>query len=207
VTSSSRFYDGWLYAMTIDRLLAGLRHVLATRVPDRGRVLDACCGTGALAVHLAGEGRTVVGMDMSPRHIAFARRAARSAGFPEESLRFEVGDVARLEVAPEERYDLAIVVLALHEMEPHIRLQVVTALARSARRVMLVDFNTPMPRNVQGLMNRMTEALAGIHHFRAFQDFTRRGGLSSLVAEAQLVVEKDEEIGSGTLRIVNATLA
>ncbi len=205
MSPSSRFYDGWLYAMTIDRLLAGLRHVLAARVPAQGSVLDACCGTGALAILLAGEGRTVVGVDMSARHIAFARRAARSARVPEESLRFEVGDVADLEVAPEERYDLAIVVLALHEMEAATRLQVVTALARCARRVMFVDFNTPMPRNAQGLTNRLAEALAGIGHFRAFRDFTRRGGLVSLLDDAGLAIEKEEEIGSGTLRIITGT--
>ncbi len=202
--SPGRFYDGRLYAMTIDRLLAGLREVIARRIPVRSRVLDACCGTGALAIHLARGGRTVVGIDMSPRHIAFARRAAESFDVEGGSVHFEVGDVTHLEVTPEERYDLAVVVLALHEMEAATRREAAEALARCARRVMFVDFSAPMPRNFQGMTNRLAEAAAGIRHYRAFQDFTRRGGLPALVDDADLVVESLEEIGSGSLCIITA---
>lgn len=204
--SSSRLYDGWLYAMTIDRLLAGLRHVVATRIPAQSTVLDACCGTGALAIHLARGGRRVTGIDISPRQVAFARRAAEAAGLrADESIRFQVGDVARLEADPEDRYDLAVIVLALHEMEPATRQEAVKALARCARRAMFVDFSAPMPLNPQGIMKRVAESLAGIGHFRAFRDYSRRGGLPALLEDAGLVIEGREEIGSGTLCIITAT--
>jgi SAM-dependent methyltransferase len=45
------------------------------RVRDEGEVLDAGCGAGRMARHLADRGCTVRGVDLSPRMIAAGRRA------------------------------------------------------------------------------------------------------------------------------------
>tara|TARA_R110002020_G_scaffold428155_3_gene637674 strand:- start:62431 stop:63093 length:663 start_codon:yes stop_codon:yes gene_type:complete len=71
-----------------------MRDVLVDQLPAdlRGaRVLDAGCGTGALAVLLAQRGADVVGVDISPRLIDIAqkRRPDHVAG----SLTFAAGDM------------------------------------------------------------------------------------------------------------------
>ncbi len=71
-----------------------MRDLLIAQLPQdlRGaRVLDAGCGTGALAVELAERGADVVGIDISPRLIDIAqkRRPAHVAG----SLRLAAGDM------------------------------------------------------------------------------------------------------------------
>lgn len=56
------------------------------------RVLDAGCGTGALALEAARRGATVVAIDLAAQLVALAEeRAARE--FPAERLRFLVGDM------------------------------------------------------------------------------------------------------------------
>jgi len=45
------------------------------RVRDQGEVLDAGCGAGRMARHLADRGCTVRGVDLSPRLVAAGRRA------------------------------------------------------------------------------------------------------------------------------------
>ncbi|MCR8825198.1 magnesium protoporphyrin IX methyltransferase [Pseudosulfitobacter koreensis] len=69
-----------------DLLIAQLPHDL-----QGARILDAGCGTGALACELAMRGADVVGIDISPRLIDIAqkRRPAHVAG----SLRLEAGDM------------------------------------------------------------------------------------------------------------------
>jgi magnesium-protoporphyrin O-methyltransferase len=58
-------------------------------------VLDAGCGTGALAVELAERGATVLAVDLSPTLIALARERLPS-DLGEGHIDFEVGDMAAL---------------------------------------------------------------------------------------------------------------
>ena len=72
-----------------------MRATLLAWLPDdlRGaRVLDAGCGTGALAVHAARRGATVTAIDLSPTLIGLAReRAPRDLGAGR--IDFAVGDM------------------------------------------------------------------------------------------------------------------
>ncbi|WP_059007313.1 class I SAM-dependent methyltransferase [Streptomyces specialis] len=81
---------------------------LAEWVPGTGaEVLDAGCGTGSLAVLLAGAGHRVTGVDLSPRMVAAARGKALRAGVVAE---FAVG-AAEEPPTGGQRFD---VVLARH---------------------------------------------------------------------------------------------
>ncbi len=70
-----------------------------------GRALDACCGTGRHAAHLAGLGWDVLGVDATHEMLEVARAKA-----PE--VRFEQGDVLDLPLA-DGAVDLAVCSLAL----------------------------------------------------------------------------------------------
>lgn len=68
----------------------------------RGRVLDAGCGTGTLALDLAGRGHRVVGVDLSEAMIAVARAKDTAS-----SVTWRTGDITTLERVPgEEAFDL-----------------------------------------------------------------------------------------------------
>lgn len=198
----SRWSDGAFYANTIDRLVSGVRGYVADHLPEGDRVLDACCGTGALSRRLAREGRDVVGVDLSPKHIAYAREATADAGLDGDRVRFEVGDVAQLEPPDEGRYDVAVITFALHEMPTAARPAVVDALVRVAHRVMVVDFVTPMPWNLAGVRNRAAELSAGPAHFRSFLDYSRNGGLAPLIRRDGVAIEHERTIDAGTLHVV-----
>lgn len=89
----SRLYDAdWgEFATQYVELLNGFlrEHGLA-----HARILDLACGTGALAIAMARQGHTVLGLDLSPAMIAVAKE--RGAGMP--GLSFVVGDMADFKV-------------------------------------------------------------------------------------------------------------
>ncbi|MCV6593488.1 MAG: magnesium protoporphyrin IX methyltransferase [Silicimonas sp.] len=74
-----------------DRMRARLLSLLPADLTGR-RILDAGCGTGALAVELAARGAEVVAVDLSPAliEIAGSRCPAAFAG----QITFQVGDIA-----------------------------------------------------------------------------------------------------------------
>jgi SAM-dependent methyltransferase len=69
---------------------------LFTALPPEGPVLDAGCGTGDLAIALAGRGLAALGVDFIPAAITEAkRRAAMQTRTVQERLAFRVGDALR----------------------------------------------------------------------------------------------------------------
>ena len=60
--------------------------------PAPARILDLGCGTGSLAVLLAGAGHEVTGVDSSDRMLSVARAKAASAGVPLHLARGDAAD-------------------------------------------------------------------------------------------------------------------
>lgn len=195
----SQLYDGFVYGQVLDRLLAGLHAVVAREVPNGGRCLDACCGTGALALRLAPRSAEVWGVDLSPRQVAYAERRRRRRGV--DNVRFRVGDVSHLADVGDRAFGTSTLVMALHEMPARARVPVLRELMRVSGELVVVDFRVPMPRNLAGWRNRFIEALAGREHFGAFRDFGRRGGLEALFAEAGVQPIRHRHLDSGTLQL------
>jgi SAM-dependent methyltransferase len=67
---------------------------LVERSAVGGVVLDVGCGAGEHTIHLARLGYDVIGVDLSPSAVAYARANARQHGV---AARFEVADATRLD--------------------------------------------------------------------------------------------------------------
>lgn len=196
----SRFYDGALYARVLDPFLRGLHELVADQVEVGARVLDIGSGTGQLARLLAGKAKRVVGIELSPAMVDHAR--GRLAAEPIDNLSYWVGDATRaLAEHPEARFDVATLVLALHEMSMRTRVEVLRAAAGAAEKILCVDFRVPMPRNLAGIRNRIFEVLAGPSHFRAYRDFGRRGGIPGVAEAAGLRCRHLRFVDAATLDV------
>ena len=194
----SRFYDGGPYAATLDRLLGRLHQLVADTVEPTGRVLDVGCGTGDMVWRLAPKAEEVVGIELSPAMVDFGNE--RLAESPLPGVSFVLGDVTEAFAdLPEDHFDLATMVLVLHEMPSEAHLPVLSEVARVARQVLSVDFRAPMPWNGAGIRNRFFEIAAGIEHYRAFRAFQRVGGIPGVAREAGLVYELLRPVDAKTM--------
>jgi hypothetical protein len=86
-------------------------------------------------------------------------------------------------------------------MPPEARNGVLQEVGRAAARVLCVDFRAPMPRNLAGWRNRLAELAAGPEHYRAYRDFTRRGGIPGIAASAGVRCRHRRFTDNGTLQI------
>jgi SAM-dependent methyltransferase len=105
------------------------------------RLLDAGCGSGVLARHLAREhtGCAVVGCDVSETRVHQAREAARDL----PNLHFEVQDLARLDY-PEGHFDVIVCRYVLQHLSREIRSAALAGLHRCLKpggRLVAIDFD------------------------------------------------------------------
>lgn len=96
-----------------------------------GRVLEACCGTGALALTLRGRGVEVCALDLAPRMLARAAARFAQAGLSPAPL--VQGDVTRLPFA-DRAFDYVLVTGALGLLPRPLQATALRELARVGRR-------------------------------------------------------------------------
>jgi SAM-dependent methyltransferase len=196
----SRFYDGRVYARTLDPLLSGLHQYVADQIEPTGRILDVGCGTGDLVWRLAPKADEVVGIELSPAMVEYANEKLAQEPLPNAS--FLLGDATTaLAHLPDGHFSLATVVLVLHEMPAEAQPRVLAAVARVARRLLCVDFRAPMPWNLAGVRNRFFEITAGLEHYRAFREFQREGGSPGAAERAGLPFEHVRYIDARTTEV------
>ena len=113
VEAQGDFNRPWLVASFATEYLPAITDVHA-RLRDGGRVADVACGVGwaAIAIARAYPSVTVDGFDLDEASIALARRNADAAGVSDR-VRFMALDASDHDGG---RYDLAVVVEALHDM-------------------------------------------------------------------------------------------
>jgi len=123
------------------------------------RVLDACAGTGLLALDLARRGATVTAADAAPRMLAMAERRLAAAGLP---LRAVVGDLSDPVVADTLGGPFDAITLGFglrYFADPGALLRPLRGLLAPAGRLVVVEAVQP-PRDLLG-------TAAGLYFFQA----------------------------------------
>jgi SAM-dependent methyltransferase len=173
------FFDrgAWAYDLVLALPTVLIRrifrlHLPALGLPTGARILDIGCGTGSLALSLAGDGFSVVGVDVSPTMIARAR--AKAAGDPAgDRVQFSVGD-GRAPLAREEAaFDLVTLVAVLHGPASEGRLALLREARRLSRGLVLIHDYPPFPgpRGIASPLLRLGERVEGSD----FGSFLRQG--------------------------------
>jgi ubiquinone/menaquinone biosynthesis C-methylase UbiE len=185
VVSSERLHNRlsrFIYLAFIEPLLWKPKRTVRSLVVELGksRVLEVGCGTCVQAALIAEKGIDVTGVDISgqlfppfpsarvPPTLTFFRADGRDLPFPGG------------------QFDLALISLALHEMDPAGRLPVLREMLRVLREggvLLIMDFHfePSRDRSLTALIIRMIETMAGKEHHANFRNFLDSGGVPRLL--------------------------
>lgn len=107
-------------------------------IQSKTRVLDLCCGSGQATAILVAQSQAVTGLDASPRSLERARHNVPQAEYVEA--------LAEAMPFPEACFDLVHTSMALHEMTPTQRQQILQDVYRVLKpggQFALIDFHPP----------------------------------------------------------------
>ncbi|MCB9033454.1 MAG: methyltransferase domain-containing protein [Chitinophagales bacterium] len=130
-------YDGF------ELLLSGVRKEMMQAINPTGKsVLDVATGTGSLAIFLSQQAKKVIGIDLSSKMLAVARKKTTK-----DNLTFLQMDASEMSFQDNE-FDIVTISLGLHDMPLEVR----TSVLKEIKRVLKKDgklyvFEYDLPQN------------------------------------------------------------
>ncbi len=183
------------YSIFIDPLLSGLRQSVAEKIPPDATVIDIACGTGSLAVVIARRARFVTGIDLDTDLIRFASAGVKKKGI--DNVSFLVKDATNLQDYTDKQFDAAVISMAVHQFSEELAVQILKEMKRIASKVIIADYNCPLPPGFSGTLVYSIEKLAKGDHYRNFSNYMSRGGLQWFTGSADLPIRSSVYRGKG----------
>jgi ubiquinone/menaquinone biosynthesis C-methylase UbiE len=187
-TDKSLFYYGPIYHQLFDPALAENRQVAVGLIPEGASILDVACGTGVFSFMLKKEKNCrVTGIDLSLKMLEFARQSN-----PYSDVTFHHEDATNLSAFTDLSFDYSTILMLLHELSKTQQAAVLKEVLRVAKRAVIIDWVSPLPKNGFGIAAHIVEATFGHDHNRNFFAFLAAGGLASVLKEAALPITVEQ---------------
>jgi hypothetical protein len=121
--------------------------------------------------------------------IRFASERVEKANLT--NIIFKEMDATNLDGLSESNFNVVTVSMAIHQFNLETGISLLKALKEVSGRVMILDYQFPLPAGFGGFATRLIEKLAGEEHFRNFRTYMKFGGLTAICSAAGL-----EPVGS-----------
>jgi len=196
----------WLlnYSNVIDPILKNvrIRIVKFTGIKAGDKVLDVCCGTGDQVFYYAKAGAIAYGIDLNPGMIEIAERNKKKLGL--NNVSFQITDAQNLPFE-DDFFDYASVSFGLHEKERKARGKIISEMKRVVKKggsLIFIDFQVPLPGGLLSQLIKTIEYFAGENHYEHFKDYLEQGGLSEILRENKLHIERVERTKNGIFELI-----
>ena len=192
-------FTAFLYKILIDPVLSKLHDTILSNIKHEQRVIDIACGTGSQALSIAGKAGSVTGIDLSEEMIATATRSAERKGI--DNVEFELTDASDLSKYKDNEFDIAVTSMAIHQFDASLAIKILTEMKRIAMKVMIVDYNYPVPKGFLRILVFSIERFAGGDHYRNFRIYMAKEGVRYFTKAAGLTVRSSTVRGNGVFLI------
>ncbi len=204
--SAPRRYDLGIRLLSLGRI-GRVQERMAEQVGAGERVLDLGCGTGSLALRLAGRAARVTGIDISPAMLDVAREKVEAAGLEDRVELREMSAIDLNEAFAEGSFDLVASSLMFSELSEDEQVFVLRAcrrLLRDGGRLVIADEVAPRSWPLRLLSQALRLPLVVLTY--VFTQTTTRAvaGLEEKVAEAGFAIRAAETSLLGGLKLVVA---
>lgn len=188
-------FNAVIYTVIIDPLLSGLRRAAIDKIDPGSKVIDIACGPGTLAMQLAVKASSVTGIDLDANLISYAAERAAKRGI--WNISFESRDASHLSAYRDAEFDIAVTSMAVHQFPEELALGILREMKRIAGKVIIADYNCPMPRGFSGSLAYGIERIAKGDHYRNFRNYMSRGGLQWFTSSSGLELTSEIIRGNG----------
>ncbi|MBI5009228.1 MAG: class I SAM-dependent methyltransferase [Bacteroidia bacterium] len=196
------FIKPFIYRTIIDPLLSSVRDGVLRSITPGESVIDIACGNGTLALAIAKEAGDVTAIDLDTEMIAYAKTRKNKLNIT--NITFTAADASNLSAFSDKQFGTAVTTMAVHQFDPEVAQKVLLEMKRVASRIIIADYNIPLPWSVAGRLAYGIEWLAGGDHFRNFSNYRAKGGLRHFTERAGLRVRESVVRGGGVFVVVVA---
>lgn len=192
-----------IYDRLFDNMNKGLKLVGVKMFrPSKGmNILDVGCGTGSHLELYQRYDCNLYGLDLSPSMLEVARTRL------ENKAQLDIGNATNMPYE-DSKFDLIISMLSLHEMTVETRLAVLSEMKRVLKKdgnILLIDFHPGPYQPIQGWISKtiifFSELAAGREHFKNYRQFIGTMGLTTLLAQQKLKIEKESILAGNTFAV------
>ena len=158
------------------------------------RVLDAGCGVGHVAVHLASKGLQVYGIDVVKNHVRWAQQCVKDRGFA-KSVTVRLMDYHHLEL-PDRSFDGVYTIETLvHATDPEKALGEIFRVLKPGGSIALYEYQHPEPdavprevpsdllKSLEQIRRRTSVPAYEKFEYGVFQSLLERQGFRDIVVE------------------------
>ena len=191
--------DILIYQRLIDPILSRLHNGITEYFESTDRVIDVGCGTGSLSLAIAVKVMFITGIDLSEEMIGAAVRSARKRGI--SNARFEVSDASDLADFKDHEFDIAVTSMAIHQFDAELAVKILSEMKRISQKVIIIDYNYPLPKRFSGYLAAGIERVAGGEHYRNFRVFIKNGGIHYFTNHSGLSIKSEIVKGNGVFLI------
>jgi ubiquinone/menaquinone biosynthesis C-methylase UbiE len=199
VAAEGRFAS--LYDLFFDGLLKPIRLKNRDIIQKYGckKIIDLGCGTGSQCQVLSKDDLDVVGMDLSEKMLAVAKKKDL------QKTRLLYGDISKNGL-PDGSFDCAIITLVLHPNDQTTIQQIIRDAKRVIQKdgvIIITDYD--VGRQFKGkaaeIVIRIIESMANTSHRRNYFKFMERGGLYTILSEVDVKILESHSFYGNSLSV------
>lgn len=189
---NNEFFGRWAWLYDYEKYFFSPLHRYTARFLDLKspkRILDVATGTGAQAYELAKLGHDVVGIDLSLKMLAQAKKKLS----PSLKLGFKEADGTKLPFK-NETFDIATISWGIHDMPYETGVKVLNEMKRVIKKngkILIMDYMNPRKH----IVAKFTHPLISLYETKNYKPFIERG-LETYINNTDLkVVEETTYLG------------
>lgn len=187
--NKDHWYDGLFYDKIIapnqDKSFSQLKNF----IEKDATLLDIGCGTGRLAFQIADKCKRVVGIDISLKNIAVAKKNHLLNPF--SNIEFHYANIESILTKNYAEFDYSVLSYVIHEVDKKDRNQLLISLLKISRKIILIDYLVPRPTGLWSTLNEIVEFAAGKEHYENFKTYVKEGGIIGLAEQNRLSIYKE----------------
>ena len=185
----TNWYDGYLFEKIMEKRSREMFvKPISALIEDGSSVIDIGCGVGSLVFNLYPRCSRVVGIDISSKMIAHAKKRLAKEGYP--NVEFHHLCASLLSEVFLEKFDYGVMNQILHETSGSMREILIEEAKKVTTTMIISDYITPLPKNIYGAMIAFVEYIAGSEHNSNFKSWQSNGGLERFIATHGFKVEE-----------------